>query len=42
MKIEIERLNDLGRGICYVNNKITFIPNYLVVIYYVNFLRNCP
>lgn len=30
MEIEIERLDDLRRGICYVNNKITFIPNYLV------------
>ena len=30
MEIEIERLDDLGRRICYVNNKIICIPNYLV------------
>lgn len=30
MEIEIERLDDLRREICYVNNKIIFIPNYLV------------
>ncbi len=29
MKVKIERLDDLGRGIAYVNNKITFIKNAL-------------
>ena len=28
-KIKIEKLDNLGRGICYINNKITFVPNTL-------------
>ena len=27
---KIEKLDDMGRGITYVNNKITFVPNALV------------
>ena len=26
MKVEILRFDDLGRGICYVNDKVTFVP----------------
>lgn len=27
MKVEIVKLDDFGRGICFVNNKVTFVPN---------------
>ena len=27
MKAKILRLDDYGRGICYINDKITFVPN---------------
>ena len=27
MTVKIVRLDDYGRGICYVNDKITFVPN---------------
>ena len=27
MKVKILRLDDYGRGVCYINNKVTFIPN---------------
>ena len=27
--VKIEKLDNTGRGICYVNNKITFVPNTL-------------
>lgn len=27
MKVEILKLDDFGRGICFVNNKVTFVPN---------------
>lgn len=26
MKVEIEKLDDLGRGICFIDGKITFVP----------------
>ena len=29
MQITIEKLDNLGRGICYINNKITFVDNAL-------------
>ena len=29
MLVKIEKLDNQGRGICYINNKITFIPNTL-------------
>lgn len=29
MKIEIVKLDDFGRGICFVNDKVTFVPNTL-------------
>ena len=29
MIVKIERLDDFGRGIAYINNKITFIENAL-------------
>ena len=28
-EVEIEKLDNQGRGICYVNNKITFVTNAL-------------
>ena len=27
MEIKIEKLDDFGRGICYIDNKVTFVPN---------------
>ena len=27
MKVEIVKLDDFGRGICFVNDKVTFVPN---------------
>ena len=30
MKVTIVRLDDYGRGICYVKDKITFVPNTCV------------
>ena len=27
MVVEIEKYDDFGRGICFINNKITFVPN---------------
>ena len=30
MQIEIERLNDQGEGICFVDNKICFVPNTVI------------
>lgn len=27
MKAKILKLDDYGRGICYINDKITFVPN---------------
>ena len=27
MKVEIVKLDDFSRGICFVNNKVTFVPN---------------
>ena len=30
MEVNIIRMDDLGRGICYVDDKITFVPNSLV------------
>mgnify|MGYP002625917534 CR=1 FL=1 len=27
MKVEIVKLDDFGLGICFVNNKVTFVPN---------------
>ena len=29
MEVTIEKLDNQGRGICYVDNKITFVPNTL-------------
>lgn len=29
MKVEIVKLDDFGRGICFVNDKVTFVPNTL-------------
>ena len=28
-EVKIEKLDNQGRGICYVNNKITFVENAL-------------
>ncbi len=30
MKVKIERLDDFGRGICFIENKITFVKNALI------------
>lgn len=30
MNVEIIRLDDLGRGICLINNKVTFVPKVVV------------
>ena len=30
MQVRIVRMDDFGRGICYVNDKITFVPNSLI------------
>lgn len=27
MEVKIEKLDDFGRGICYIDNKVTFVPN---------------
>ena len=27
MEIKIEKFDDFGRGICYIDNKVTFVPN---------------
>lgn len=27
MKVEIVKLDDFGRGICFINDKVTFVPN---------------
>ncbi len=29
LEVKIEKLDNKGRGICYINNKITFVPNAL-------------
>lgn len=29
MKVEIVKLDDFGRGICFMNDKVTFVPNTL-------------
>ena len=28
--IKIERIDDQARGICFIDNKITFVPNTLI------------
>ena len=29
MKVEIVKLDDFGHGICFINDKVTFVPNTL-------------
>ena len=33
MTVKIVRLDDYGRGICYINDKITFVPNTCIADY---------